>query len=133
MIFTLAENTVIEAMASVKCLPTVLLLVALLTMMLFQIASLGLHIADLFGEREDQQNIEERMKQLFEEERNKTQEELRSVIAELKTNTSKQIENELNDFAAKLAELTLCNITSFNWRRVAYINMTDPEAVSKWS
>ena len=128
MIFTLAENTVTEAMASVKCLHTILLLVALLTMMLFQIASLGLHIADLFGVREDQQNVEERMKQLFEEERKKTQEELRAAIAELRTNTSKQIENELYSFAAELTELTLCNITSFNWRRVAYINMTDLEA-----
>ena len=25
-------------------------------------------------------------------------------------------------------EITLCNITSSDWRRVAYINMTDPEA-----
>ena len=73
------------------------------------------------------------MKQLFEEERNRTQEELnklKDIIVEVKENTTEQIENELNSFAAKLqvTELTFCNISSFNWRRVAYINMTDPEA-----
>ena len=73
------------------------------------------------------------VKQLLGEARNRTQEELnrlKNIIAEVKENTSKEIENELNSFAAKLqvTELTLCNISSFNWRRVAYINMTDPEA-----
>ena len=127
LIVTAAATT----MTSLKCIPAVLLLVALLTMMVFQITSLGLHIADLIGKREDQQNGE--VKQLLEEDRNRTQEELnrlKDVIAEVKENTTKLIENELNSFAAKLqeTELTLCNISSFNWRRVAYINMTDPEA-----
>ena len=105
-------------MTSLKCIPTVLLLVALLTMMAFQITSLGLHIADLIGKREDYQNLQEELNRL------------ENIIAEAKENTTKEIENELNSFAAKLqvTELTLCNISSFNWRRVAYINMTDPEA-----
>ena len=73
------------------------------------------------------------MKQLLEEERNHTQEELntlKDIIAKVKENTTKGIENESNSFAAKrqVTELTLCNISSFNWRRMAYINMTDPEA-----
>ena len=104
-------------MTSLKCIPTVLLLVALLTMMAFQITSLGLHIADLIGKREDYQNLQEELNRL------------ENIIAEAKENTTKEIENELNYFAAKLqvTELTLCNISSFNWRRVAYINMTDPE------
>ena len=45
-------------MTSLKCIPTVLLLVALLTMMVLQITSIGLNIADLIGKREDQQNGE---------------------------------------------------------------------------
>ena len=113
-------------------------------MMVFQITSLGLHIADLIGKREDQQNGQvgrnesvtqfttSELKQLSEE-RKYLQEELnrlKDIIAEIKENTTKEIENELNSFAAKLqvTELTLCNISSFNWRRVAYINMTNPEA-----
>ena len=105
-------------MTSVKCIPTVLVLVALLTMMVFQITSLGLHIADLIGKRDHYQNLQEELSRL------------ENIIAEAKENTTKEIENELNSFAAKLqvTELTLCNISSFNWRRVAYINMTDPEA-----
>ena len=80
VIVTAAAST----MTKVKFTPTVLLLVALLTKMLFQIASIGLHIADLIGKREDidQQN----------------------------------------------GKATLCNISSFNWRRVTYINVTDPKA-----
>ena len=54
LIVTAAATT----MTSLKYIPTVLLLVALLTMMVFQITSLGLHIADLIGKREDQQNAE---------------------------------------------------------------------------
>ena len=105
-------------MTSLKCIPTVLLLVALLTMMVFQITSIGIHIADLIGKREDYQNLQKELNRL------------KNIIAEAKENTTKEIENELNSFAAKLqvTELTLCNISSFNWRRVAYINMTDPEA-----
>ena len=72
-------------MTSVKCIPTVLLLVALLTMMVFQITSVGVHIADLIGKREDQQNLQEELNRL------------KDIIAEVKENTSHSFQIEVDN------------------------------------
>ena len=76
------------------------------------------------------------------------EEELRIAKEEITIQTDRKIsalENDINQAFAEVTENTqliqelglfisdnnlkkLCNISSFNWRRVAYINMTDPEA-----
>ena len=74
-------------------------------MLVFQITSLGLHIADLIGKREDQQNGEvgrnesvtqltsSELKQLSEEGKHLQEELIRlmDIIAEVKENTSHSI------------------------------------------
>ena len=77
-----------------------------------------------------------------------TEEELRITKEEITIQTDRKLsalENDINQAFAEVTENTqliqelglfisdnnlkkLCNISSFNWRRVAYINMTDPEA-----
>ena len=43
-------------------------------------------------------------------------------------NPNEVLNEELRITKEEIAIQNVCNISSFNWRRVAYINMTDPEA-----
>ena len=53
----------------------------------------------------------------------------KDIIAEVKENTSHSIQIEVDNLIDQYYLVkSFCNISSFNWRRVAYINMTDPEA-----
>ena len=54
---------------------------------------------------------------------------LQDTIRQVSGNISITIQQEIDTFISQyhLVE-SFCNISSFNWRRVVYINMTDPEA-----
>ena len=107
----------------------VVTLIVLTIVLLLQLLSIGLKVAEFVNTNE-----------VLSEELRKTREEitiqngkiaaLQDMIRQVSENVSIMIQQELMDtlISNPHLEKTLCNISSLNWRRVAYINMTDPEA-----
>ena len=63
----------------------------------------------------------------------KNEAECQKKIEELNSSLCEKIDQLMDHITSDCPppeeeEITLCNITSSDWRRVAYINMTDPEA-----
>ena len=107
------------------------LIVLLVALLLLQLLSIELKLVK--SAKSDRVIIEERI--LNQNRLTVSEDEKRKRIT--KDKTTQLIQNELCITTAKLLitghspeeeEITLCNITSSDWRRVAYINMTDPEA-----
>ena len=69
------------------------------------------------------------IKQLIGEERAECQKKIEELNSSLCEKIDQLMDHITSDCPPpKEEEITLCNITSSDWRRVAYINMTDPEA-----
>ena len=69
------------------------------------------------------------IKQLIGEERAECQKKIEELNSSLCEKIDQLMDHITSDCPPpKEEEITLCNITSIDWRRVAYINMTDPEA-----
>ena len=69
------------------------------------------------------------IKQLIQEERAECQKKIEELNSSLCEKIDKLMDHITSDCPPpEEEEITLCNITSSDWRRVAYINMTDPEA-----
>ena len=100
------------------------LIVLLVAVLLLQLLSIELKLVK--SAKSDRVIIEERL--LNQNRLTVSEDEKRKRIT--KDKTTQLIQNELCITTAKLLITghMLCNITSSDWRRVAYINMTDPEA-----
>ena len=105
------------------CVLTVLLTIVLL----LQLLSIGLKIVEFVNANE-----------VLSEELRKTSEEitiqnekiaaLQDMIRQVSENISISIQQEIDTLVSQYHLVkSFCNISSFNWRRVTYINMTDPE------
>ena len=69
------------------------------------------------------------IKQLIQKERSECQKKLEELYSSLCEKIDQLMDYIISDCSPpEEEEITLCNITSSDWRRVAYINMTDPEA-----
>ena len=69
------------------------------------------------------------IKQLIGEERAECQKKIEELNSSLCEKINQLMDHITSDCSPpEEEEITLCNITSSDWRRVAYINMTDPEA-----
>ena len=69
------------------------------------------------------------IKQLIGEERAECQKKIEELNSSLCEKIDQLMDHITSDCPPpEEEEITLCNITSSDWRRVAYINMTDPEA-----
>ena len=69
------------------------------------------------------------IKQLIGEERAECQKKIEELNSSLCEKIDQLMDHITSDCPPpEEEEITLCNITSSEWRRVAYINMTDPEA-----
>ena len=69
------------------------------------------------------------IKQLIQEERTECQKRIEELNSSLCEKIDQLMDHITSDCPPpEEEEITLCNITSSDWRRVAYINMTDPEA-----
>ena len=69
------------------------------------------------------------IKQLIQEERAECQKKIEELNSSLCEKIDQLMDHITSDCPPpEEEEITLCNITSSEWRRVAYINMTDPEA-----
>ena len=69
----------------------------------------------------------EEIKQLVQKERAECQKKIEELNSSLCEKIDQLMDHKTSDCPPEEEEITLCNITSSDWRRLAYINMTDPE------